>query len=142
MERLPAVQRAEEYVERFRELLTQAVADRLRTDRLSTQLSGGLDSTSIAAIAQRLLTAAGTPFDLRAFTLVSERLIADEEGKYARMVAEATGIPTEYLPVDDYLEAESSERFPVIGLPNRALSWPQGRITNCSAGRRPTGACC
>jgi len=41
-----------EYVERFDELLTTAVKDRLRTDRVSISMSGGLDSTSLAAIAR------------------------------------------------------------------------------------------
>ena len=41
------------YVERFLELLTLAVTDRLRTDRVAISMSGGLDSTSLAAIASQ-----------------------------------------------------------------------------------------
>jgi asparagine synthase (glutamine-hydrolysing) len=101
--------RAEDYVEQFGELFTQAVADRLRTDRLSTHLSGGLDSSSIAITAQRLLADGGASFDLRAFTIIFERLIPDKEPEYVRQIEEATGLPTEYLVADDYLEADPPE---------------------------------
>src|SRR6185503_13867437 len=42
---------SESYVERFSELFSRAVKDRLRTDRVAISMSGGLDSTSLAAIA-------------------------------------------------------------------------------------------
>ena len=44
-----------DYVERFNELLTIAVADRVRTDRVAISMSGGLDSTSLAVIAARIV---------------------------------------------------------------------------------------
>src|ERR1043166_267023 len=43
------------YVERFDELLANAVEDRLRTNRVAVSMSGGLDSTSIAALAHERL---------------------------------------------------------------------------------------
>ena len=46
--------RDEEYVERFRDLLGEAVRDRLRTDRAAILLSGGVDSTALAATARRV----------------------------------------------------------------------------------------
>jgi asparagine synthase (glutamine-hydrolysing) len=106
--------RAEDYVEEFRHLFTQAIADRLRVRHLSTHLSGGLDSTSIAATAHRLLVEGGAPFDLRAFTISFQHLISDQEGGHARQVAEAIGIPTEYLVADQYLEAEPPECPPYV----------------------------
>src|SRR5260370_14858271 len=39
----------EEYVEQFQSLFQAAVADRLRTDRVGILLSGGMDSSSVAA---------------------------------------------------------------------------------------------
>ena len=50
--------RDEEYVERFRDLLDEAVRDRLRTDRAAILLSGGLDSSALAATARRVAPAA------------------------------------------------------------------------------------
>lgn len=52
--------REEEYVERYRELFTEAVACRLASDDpVGSFVSGGLDSSSIAAMAGRLLHADG-----------------------------------------------------------------------------------
>jgi asparagine synthase (glutamine-hydrolysing) len=97
---------AGEYVERFGEHFTQAVADRLRTNRLSVQLSGGMDSTSVTVAAHRRLVEAGKPFAVRAFTTVLDGLMPDEEGRYARMVAEALDIPAEYLAAAEYPSAD------------------------------------
>ena len=98
--------RPEEYVERFRDLFEQAVSDRLRTDAVATQLSGGLDSGSIAATAHRLLKTSGRPFDLRGYTMVFRRLIPDDEGTFAGQVAGRCGFPVESLPIDDVFLAE------------------------------------
>ena len=76
-------QHPEEYVEQFRELFERAVGDRLRTNSAGTHLSGGMDSTSIAATAYKLMTATGAPVDFRAYAIVHKHLIPDEEGDYA-----------------------------------------------------------
>ena len=49
--------RPSECVEQFRELLDQAVADRLRTNSVAVLMSGGLDSPTVAASAQRVTSA-------------------------------------------------------------------------------------
>src|SRR5665213_1025795 len=72
-----------EYIERFRELLDVAVADRLRTDSAGVLMSGGLDSTTVAASAKRASTSTQKGMDVCAITDVYERLIPDEEGHYA-----------------------------------------------------------
>ncbi len=86
-----------EYVEHFLQLLRAGVADRLRTNRVSVQMSGGLDSTSVAVMAKQVLASRGEPFDLRAFTVDYRTLLADEEVHYARIVAETLGIPMHVL---------------------------------------------
>jgi asparagine synthase (glutamine-hydrolysing) len=91
-----------EYVERFKELLSAAVDDRLRTERVGVLMSGGLDSTALAATARELLSRAGRPFDLQAYTITYERLIKYDEDYYARLTAEALGIPLNLLVADDY----------------------------------------
>ena len=85
-----------ECVEQFRELLDQAVADRLRTNRVGVLMSGGLDSPTVAASAQRILTRNGSADGLRAYTEVIEGLIPHEERRYAGLVAEALKIPIEF----------------------------------------------
>lgn len=93
--------RAGDYVEHFRELFARAVEDRLRTHRVAVSMSGGLDSTSIAATAKTLLAGQARPFVLQAHTGVYDRLIPDEERRYAGLVAGALGIPVTYHPGDD-----------------------------------------
>ena len=63
---------SQSYVEHFSELLSRAVRDRLHTDRVAISMSGGLDSTSLAAIASEHAEVAG-------FTVVYDTLIPDEE---------------------------------------------------------------
>jgi asparagine synthase (glutamine-hydrolysing) len=91
--------RASDYVEEFRALLGAAVADRLRTDRVSVSMSGGLDSSTVAAAAAALLKGKGS---LQAITLVHNEVIPDEERKYAGIVARHLKIPVHFLAVDDY----------------------------------------
>lgn len=96
------LKRAGDYVEQFNELFGKAVADRLRTDKVGVQMSGGLDSTAVAAIAKRLLSNRNSGFDLRAYTVIFKRLFADDEGNFAQMVADDLRIPISYQVADDY----------------------------------------
>jgi asparagine synthase (glutamine-hydrolysing) len=99
--------RPEDYVDQFRELFDRATADRLRTDRAGILMSGGLDSTSVAASAKRVLAAGGASYDLRAYTWVYERLIPDEERHYAGLAARALDIPVQFLVADANLLSEA-----------------------------------
>jgi asparagine synthase (glutamine-hydrolysing) len=92
--------RAESYVEHFQELLSTAVKDRLRTPRLGILMSGGLDSTNIAATACELLKQEPS-FELAAYTTIAERIMHHEEKYYAGLVADTLRIPIHYLSVDN-----------------------------------------
>ena len=83
------------YVERFSELLALAVEDRLRSDRVAVSMSGGLDSTSLAAIA-REHAAVG------AFAIVYDSLIPDQERHYSNLAAKHLDIPITHLKADPY----------------------------------------
>ena len=85
----------ESYVEHFREILSRAVRDRLHTDRVAISMSGGLDSTSLAAIASEHAEVAG-------FTVVYDTLIPDEERHYSDLAAKHLGIPVTHLNADQY----------------------------------------
>ncbi len=89
------LKRPGEYVERFRTLLEGAVRDRLPRGPAAIFMSGGLDSTSIAAIANKLAQGLGTSGSLRAYTVDYRPLFEDEEGYYASLAAEHLGIPIE-----------------------------------------------
>jgi asparagine synthase (glutamine-hydrolysing) len=88
--------RPRECVEQFQELLDQAVADRVRTNNVGVLMSGGLDSPTVAASAQRILARDGSAAGLCAYTEVFDSLIPDEERRYAGLVAEALKIPIEF----------------------------------------------
>lgn len=90
-----------DYIDRFLELLDVATRDRLRTNTVGVFMSGGLDSTTIAATAHRILSGVGSSFDLRAHTVVFDRIVPDEERKYSQLAADRIGIPIHHYPSDD-----------------------------------------
>jgi asparagine synthase (glutamine-hydrolysing) len=94
--------RPEEYVERFQELFWQAVDDRLRTDSVGVFMSGGLDSTAVAAAAKELLSRRQPNHDLRAYTVVYDHLIPDEERYWSGLAANHLDIPIHHLAADEY----------------------------------------
>ena len=76
------------------------MSDRLRTDRVAVSFSGGLDSTTLAAVAKGELASAGGDFGLRAHTISYEGLIPDQEPRFARIAADALKIPLDVYRAD------------------------------------------
>jgi asparagine synthase (glutamine-hydrolysing) len=109
--------REEEYAEHFRALLKEAVADRMRTDRVGIFLSGGLDSSSIAVTARELMAESSERADLRAYTTHYERLIPDSEGSFAKKVAEQLRIPIRLLALDNIKPFERWD--------DEKIAWPE-----------------
>ena len=77
--------RPSDAIEHFREVLRQAVADRVTSPQTGVLMSGGLDSTAVAAVAR------GTATQVKAFTVVYDRLIPDEERYYSGQAAAFIG---------------------------------------------------
>jgi asparagine synthase (glutamine-hydrolysing) len=84
-----------EYVEAYRDVLGRAVGERLRGGRAGILLSGGLDSTSIAATARRV----APETDLKGWTTAVSALVPDGDTPLAVEVAHRLGIRHEI--VDD-----------------------------------------
>jgi asparagine synthase (glutamine-hydrolysing) len=99
--------RGEEYVEHFLELFQHAVKDRVRTDKASVYMSGGSDSTLVAAVAHKVSSGSA----LRADTLVFDRIIRSPERKYSQLAADFIGIPIHYQVLDDYEPYEQSRSW-------------------------------
>jgi asparagine synthase (glutamine-hydrolysing) len=119
------LKRAGDYVERFRDILAEAVADRLRTDRALVHMSGGLDSTLIAATAKALGRERPTPLQLEARTVEFRRSFDDEERHFSRLAAEQLGVSITYLDGDDYpLFDDASARTALFPEPSDALVRP------------------
>ena len=93
--------RAGDYVEHFLELFQAAVADCLRVGKVGILLSGGLDSSSVAAVARKISGAAQPETSLRAYNSGHDYLVADRDREPARLVAEFLGMPLDRLAADD-----------------------------------------
>ena len=73
----------EEYLERFRDVMNAAVRDRVRGNRVGIMMSGGLDSTTLAATARNAVPGVA----LRAWTLDDGGSVAADEVRLAASVA-------------------------------------------------------
>src|ERR1044072_6984635 len=81
-----------DYVERFRELLTESVRCRLRsTTPQMVMMSGGVDSTSVAAVAANVLKARGEG-PLRTVSWIFDELRATDERAYMQPVVDRFGL--------------------------------------------------
>lgn len=105
-----------ECTERFSALLDQAVADRLRVKNAGILMSGGLDSTTVAAAAKRVLISKGCESGLSAHTVI---LSHDEERRYATLTADALQIPLQFRVADFCRLFDGAED------PDRQLPFPE-----------------
>ena len=96
-----------DYAEQFRDLLVTATKDRLRTNRVAVSMSGGLDSTSLAALSVDLLRE-HPGWQVTACTNIYDKLFKDEERRYSSIAAESLNIPITHLPTDGYCLYEHS----------------------------------
>jgi asparagine synthase (glutamine-hydrolysing) len=103
--------RAEEYVQHFLEKLGTAVEDRLRTERVTILLSGGLDSTAIGAVAKKAAGYSVKPVQLAAVNGAYRTLFADPEGPSAQLAARALDIPIRLFNGDGYALFQDAERL-------------------------------
>lgn len=77
-----------EYVEQFRDVLGEVVRDRLRVPRVAISLSGGLDSTALAATVRRVAPSV----EVEAFTSDLSSRIPYDEARIAGLVATRLGL--------------------------------------------------
>ena len=88
---------ASDAVEEFQSLFQAAVKDRAQGQAVVISLSGGLDSTSVAAA-----TVSADASGIHAVTAGYERMFVDEERHYAAKAATSLGISWEFLAADQY----------------------------------------
>ena len=100
-----------DYVDQFNALMRRAVSDRLRTQRAAVLMSGGLDSSSLAAMGVDRVMRGSPELGLHAFTYVYDRLMQDQERYYSGLVADALGVPIHFLVADGYPLYERAEHL-------------------------------
>ncbi|MEH6584246.1 MAG: asparagine synthase-related protein [Halioglobus sp.] len=92
----------QDYVDHFHAVFTEAVEDRLRTDKVVITLSGGMDSSAIAATATEIQRRSQSGLSLQAVTAVYDELHPCEEEYYSGLVAEHLKLPIHYVRADNY----------------------------------------
>ncbi len=111
----------EAYDELYRELLTQAITDRMRGPaKVGVELSGGLDSSSVAVLAAPFAQQMyGEP--LQSYSLVFPGLPCDETAYIGALARPPSITPTLLVnqrPDADRLLRESRSTFELPGMPN------------------------
>jgi asparagine synthase (glutamine-hydrolysing) len=129
-----------DYVEHFGALFRQAVRDRLPAGPVAVQLSGGVDSTAVAAEAVAALGADA----VRGFTVAHDPLLPDRERRFARLAADALGIRGDVLEGARYRMFEgwdelAAEMPEPLARPLWALERDLGRASARHAGVVLTG---
>jgi len=85
--------RSKDTIDQFLDLMRTAVGDRMRTGNIGLSLSGGMDSTTVAAMAAEYRDTRPGTYDLRACTVYDGRWIKDDEHRFSKVAADALDIP-------------------------------------------------
>jgi asparagine synthetase B (glutamine-hydrolysing) len=113
----------EDYAAQLRDLLLQVVAERIPSaGPVGVMLSGGMDSTSIAACICQALGREAAAYRVTAYTHVS-RIVREQEGNYASSVTKHLRIPHRIFVAEDAVE-ESLHRHVAVRPPQPSLEPP------------------
>jgi asparagine synthase (glutamine-hydrolysing) len=124
------------YGERLRELIGAAIRDRAPAGRLGIAMSGGLDSTTLAALSVEAL---GDADRVLARCARFETLMPDDEPRFACLASDALGINLRFDKADDVFDPQWRERGirtpePTIGIVN---AWRQRAVARTMAADAP-----
>ncbi len=90
-----------DYLDYFHETLARSIRDRLPEGTVGVTMSGGLDSTTLAAKAVEIT---GDASRVVAFTSHFERLIPDNEAQFSSLAAARLGISQKFVAMDQVCE--------------------------------------
>ena len=133
----PATDRISDLAPRYRELLTEAVRQRM-SGSSAAELSGGMDSTSVCLLALGLIRAGAAQGPLHAFSLVYETLpdLAKEQRYVDAAVAGASAQLIHHrLPGDDLLDFDGFTDPPPHDEPTPWIESASGRAELSLAAR-------
>ncbi len=113
------LERGAAYVERFLELMSHAVGDRLPAGQVGISMSGGIDSTTLAACT---IAATGDASRVVAECTHFERLMPDDEAPFARLAARQLGIELQVKAIDDFIyDPDWSSRSEIMAEPSASI---------------------
>jgi asparagine synthase (glutamine-hydrolysing) len=93
--------REEEVLEQYRALFARAIRDRLRSKRLALTVSGGMDSTSVAAMTASVIRERGYGPELVALTQDHQKINPTREAELASLLCRQYDIPLTLMPMDE-----------------------------------------
>lgn len=116
-----------EYGDHYRELVTGAVRDRLRVNGpVGLSLSGGLDSSTLAALTARLLPETGLQRRLKSFSYAFDELASCDERVFIRPVVDRYDIDATYVPGDELWTFRDMAEWPAT--PDYIMADPYIRL--------------
>jgi asparagine synthase (glutamine-hydrolysing) len=92
---------SDEYLEQFQTLFDAAVRGRLPSGNVAFFMSGGLDSTSVAAVAAQGSDKQRIKASYKAYTVDFRPLFGDPEPQFAVLAAQRSGMPLEMIKTGD-----------------------------------------
>jgi asparagine synthase (glutamine-hydrolysing) len=109
-----------DYEDHFRQLFWEALRCRLRVDgTVWAGLSGGLDSSSIVCVADRIMSSETTQAArLETFSLLNDRSETYKDGKFIRCVEDHLGRTGFHIPEDDCWMDLPSLDVPYLSMPS------------------------
>jgi asparagine synthase (glutamine-hydrolysing) len=125
----------EEYAEAFRDIFTEAVRCRLRSAfPVGSNLSGGIDSSSIVCVARELLARNGAQ-PLHTFSLIFEDFPQSDERPFINAVLAPGGLKPHLLPGDRLnpfgdIEQKLWHTDEPLWLPDLSMDWESLQVVN------------
>ena len=109
----------QEYAEEFRFLLEQSIRCQMRSSTpVGVLMSGGLDSTSVASLAARMIT----PDPLTTISYIFDELVQCDERYYINLMRNQWGIHSIQIPCDDAWTFKGWETWP------HSYNQPEGTV--------------
>lgn len=121
----------EEYADHFRDLLEESVRCRMRsTTPVAVLMSGGLDSTSVASLAARMIA----PKQLTTISYVFDEIAASDERKFINLMVDKWNLNSIQIPCDDVWPFKNWQDWPHNpSYPMQDLYFPMKERAYCSA---------
>jgi asparagine synthase (glutamine-hydrolysing) len=128
---LPAPRVSADAPMRLEAALRESIREKLTASKAVVFMSGGLDSTTLAALAREV----APDVELLAQTSIYQTRTLSEEEFFARDAAQSIGIPIRVFPLDDYPPLQALDEHWWTADPGALLTAPASREIHLAAAR-------